>query len=92
MKIEIHGPQTKMNSLQSLEDFFNNISESGNNKPYIDIEIVAYDQFGSVKYAFSQRYYKEDIMYECYFRNGYLDPEPVYSPKSGYSVNHGNNN
>ena len=92
MKIEIHGPQTKINSQQSLEDFFNNISKSGNDKPYIDIEIVAYDQFGSVKYAFSQRYYKEDIMYEHYFRNGSLVPEPVYSHKSGYAVSHGNNN
>lgn len=92
MKIEIHEPQTKTNSLQSLEDFFNNISESGNDKPYIDIEIVAYDQFGSVKYAFSQRYYKEDMMYGHYFRNGCLDPEPVYSHKSGYAVSHGNNN
>lgn len=92
MKIEIHGPQTKTNYQQSLEDFFNNTSGTGNNKPYIDIEIVAYDQFGSVKYAFSQRYYKEDMMYGHYFRNGCLDPEPVYSHKSGYAVSHGNNN
>ncbi len=64
MKIEIHGPQIKEGSLQSLEDFFNNVSNSGSSKPYIDIEIVAYDKFsGSVKYAYSQRYYKENIKY-----------------------------
>ena len=90
MKIEIQGPQTKTNSHQSLEDFFNNISDSGRAKPYVDIEIVAYDKFsGSVKYAYSQRYYKENIKYEHVFKDGSLVPTNI-SDESGHA--YGNNN
>lgn len=86
MKISILGPQTKGNTQQSLEDFFDNISDSGDSKPYIDIEIVAYDKFsGSVKYAYSQRYYKENIKYEHVFKDGELKSSDI-ADRSGHAV------
>jgi|GEM_PF-2653947 len=86
MKIDILGPNTKENTKQSLEDFFENISKSGNLQPYIDIEIVAYDKFsGSVKYAYGQRYYKENIKYEHVFLDGSLKSSNI-SDVSGHAI------
>lgn len=86
MKINIPGPQTRENTQQSLEDFFENISNSGNLQPYIDIEIVAYDKFsGSVKYAYGQRYYKEDIKYEHVFLDDSIESSNI-SDISGHAI------
>lgn len=86
MKIDIRGPQTRENTQQSLEDFFGNVSNSGNLQPYIDIEIVAYDKFsGSVKYAYGQRYYKKDIRYEHVFLDGSLKSSNI-SDVSGHAI------
>lgn len=87
MKIEIQGPQTKENIRQSLEDFFENASNSGDLKPYIDIEIIAYDKFsGSVKYAYAQRYFKENIKYEHVFLDRSLVSNNI-SDASGHAYN-----
>lgn len=86
MKINILGPQTKGNTQQSLEDFFDNTSNSGNVKPYIDIEIVAYDKFsGSIKYAYGQRYYEENIKYEHVFDVGKLKSSNI-ADMSGHAM------
>lgn len=86
MKIDILGPQNRDGAQQSLEDFFDNVSNSGNSTPHVDIEIVAYDKFsGSVKYAYSQRYYKCNIKYEHVFRDGELESSNI-SDQSGHAI------
>ena len=84
MKIILPGPPTKDEKKYTIEDFFNNTSNSGTHKPYVDIDIVASDKIsGSVRHSYNMRYYDEDIKYEHVFEEGKLEPVR-YTDSSGY--------
>ena len=68
-------PKTSDGQEQNIRDFFNNGIESKETDPYIEIIVIAYDKFTSVKHSYSQYYHFKDVSENKIFVNNSLNPQ-----------------